>query len=286
MNGINYNTLMGNSGLYSNQSNSVVDDVIKSAMNRMESDKKTDSKQTSSKQTSADKDTYEHSTQAAKAGYDKPANYSATKTNNNNKYKALDSNGIQEGIQISDKAKALLKELREKFGNMDIAVAEWSTDEEQDYYASLSSKDYSVLINPELLEQMANDDEVKAKYMDILGGAKDKFDTLKSELGDDADRIKGFSITVNADGEVSYAVKLLRDFAESNKAKQDKAQEERIEERREERKRAEKERLEKIEADTIEDLIKAVKERLHPEDVEEEEEAAEKIVVSEAGLDK
>ena len=284
MNGINYNALTGNSGLYSNQSGSIMDEAVKNAA---AANSRTAEAKTDNRQANADKDTYEHGTQTVRAGYSRP-DYSATKTNSN-KYKALDANGIQEGITLSDKAKKVLEELRKKFGNnMDISVAEWSTDEEQDYYASLSSKEYSVLINPELLEKMADDDELKAKYMDIIGGADDKYEELKSQLGEDADLVKGFSITIDADGEVSYAVKLMKDMVESNKAKQEKAYEERVEERREERRKAEKERYERFEADSIEELVKALKERLHPEDAEEAEEdaqeTAEKVVVSESDL--
>ena len=113
-----------------------------------------------SKQTNTDKDTYEYSgqTRDVKAGYSRPKKTESTE------YKPLDSNGIQEGIELSDAAKNLLAELREKYGNMDISVAEWSTDEEQDYYAEQSDKDYSVLINPELLEKMAADPAEREKY--------------------------------------------------------------------------------------------------------------------------
>ena len=173
MNGINYNTLLNNTGLYSNRSTS--NDVVQqyaaaNARNKQTAD---------SRQANADKDTYEHSTVSAKAGYEKPKS--------TGKYKALDSNGVQEGIKLSDNAKNLLEELRKKYGNMDISVAEWSTDEEQDYYAGLTDKDYSVLINPELLEKMAADDSVREQYESVLGNAGKASETLKEELGEDVE---------------------------------------------------------------------------------------------------
>lgn len=161
-----------------------------------------------------------------KAGYSKP------KKTESSEYKPLNADGIQEGVELSDAAKSLLAELREKYGNMDISVAEWSTDEEQDYYAEQSNKDYSVLINPELLEKMATDPAAREKYEKVLSGAGDELDTLKEELGEDAEKIKGFSITMDKDGNVSYAVKLLKDLEANSKA-----QKERISERRAERKR-------------------------------------------------
>lgn len=265
MNGINYNTLLSNTGLFSNRSTGK--DTVKFKSTSNAESKKTDD----SRQANADKDTYEYSGQArdVKAGYEKPKRVESQE----NKYKALDSNGIQEGIELSDAAKKLLEELRQKYGNMDISVAEWSTDEEQDYYASLTDKEFSVLINPELLEKMAADESVREQYESILGNAGAAADTLKEELGEDADKIKSFSITVDADGTVSYAVQLLKDMAEKSKndskAAEDEKQQERIEKRRADRKEQEKKRLEKletekIEADSIEGLIAAIKEKLYP----------------------
>ncbi len=254
MNGINYNTLLNNTGLYSNRSTS--NDVVQqyaaaNARNKQTAD---------SRQANADKDTYEHSTVSAKAGYEKPKS--------TGKYKALDSNGVQEGIKLSDNAKNLLEELRKKYGNMDISVSEWSTDEEQDYYAGLTDKDYSVLINPELLEKMAADDSVREQYESVLGNAGKASETLKEELGEDVDKIKSFSITMDADGKVTYAVKLLKNMAEQSK-NNTKTQKERLEEqraaRKEEAKKQEEElETEKIEADSIEGLIAAIKEKLYP----------------------
>lgn len=272
MNGINYGSLLNNTGIFSNQTNK--DEAAftgtVTGVNRKAPTKKTD---VDNRQSNMDRDTYEYSgqTREVKAGYSRP------KRTESSEYKALDSNGIQEGVQLSDAAKDLLSELREKYGNMDIAVAEWSTDEEQDYYASLSDKDYSVLINPELLEKMATDPVAREKYESILSGAGEKFDTIKEELGEDADKIESFSITLDKDGNVSYAVKLLKDMQESS-SKADKKQQERLEEKRAERKKIEEDRIEKItekkqetekiEASSIEELIEKIKEKLHPEQAE------------------
>lgn len=264
MNGINYSSLLNNTGLFSNQTNK--DEAVFTANRRVQGRKSA----ADSRQTNADKDTYEYSgqTRGVKAGYGRP------KRAESSEYKALDADGIQEGIELSDAAKNLLAELREKYGDMDFAVAQWSTDEEQDYYAGLSDKAYSVLINPELLEKMASDPSAREEYEAIISGAGDKFDTLKEELGEDADKVKGFSITMDQDGSVSYAVKLLKDMEESSRADK-KTEQERIEEKRAEKKKAEKERqdrvvqkkqeTERVEASSIEELIKAIKAKLHPE---------------------
>ena len=275
MNGINYSSLLNNTGLFSNQANKEEASFTGiSGVNRKAA-KKTAEKTADTRQSNVDKDTYEYSGQTRnfQAGYSRPKSTESG-------YKALDADGIQEGIELSDSAKNLLAELREKYGNMDIAVAEWSTDEEQDHYASLATKDYSVLINPELLEKMASDPSAREEYEAILSGVGEKYDTLKEELGEDADKIEGFTITLDKDGKVSYAVKLLKDMTENSKAEEKR--QERLEEKRAEKKKAEKEQLEKvtqkkketekIQADSIEELVKAIKDRLHPELVGDSEE--------------
>ena len=266
MNGINQNSLFNNIGLFSNQTTNKDEAAFignLAGVNRKAQGRKAAS---DSRQTNTDKDTYEYSGQAreVKAGYSRP------KKTESSEYKPLNADGIQEGVELSDAAKSLLEELREQYGNMDISVAEWSTDEEQDYYAEQSNKDYSVLINPELLEKMATDPAAREKYEKVLSGAGGELDTLKEELGEDAEKIKGFSITMDKDGNVSYAVKLLKDLEANSKA-----QKERISERRAERKKAEEEReervvqkkleTEKVEASSIEELVAAIKKKLHPE---------------------
>ncbi len=277
MNGINYSSLLNNTGLFANQTNK---DESALAGNITGVNRRTQSRKAAadSRQTNADKDTYEYSgqTRDVKAGYGRPQRTESSG------YKALDANGVQEGIELSDAAKNLLQELREKYGDMEFSVAQWSTDEEQDYYAGLTDKAYSVLINPELLEKMATDPAAREEYEAIISGAGDKFDTVKEELGEDAEKVKGFSVTMDKDGNVSYAVKLLKDMEESSRVDK-KTEQERIEEKRADRKKAEKERqekvvqkkqeTEKVEASSIEELIKAIKAKLHPEEVGDTTEA-------------
>jgi membrane-bound lytic murein transglycosylase B len=275
MNGIDYSSLMSGTGLFT-------DVTFKGSLTGIANQKKSSEKTDSNKQTNTDKDTYEHTdTTQVKAGYDRPQRVSApdtTEESSQTQYKAIDSEGIQEGIELSDAAKDLLKELREKYGDtMEISVANWSTDEESDYYASLTSKTYSVLINPELLEQMASDESVREQYESVISSATDVSNQLTEELGEDADSIQNFSITIDADGNTTYAVKLLQEMAESSKSNTKTAaelQEERLEKKKEEEKAEEKkakeeeqeEKLEekqqeRIQASSIDELVELIKNR-------------------------
>lgn len=266
MNGINYSSLLSNTNIFSGQTKSVQDETKYKTGSLKEKESGTVE--------NSDRDTVEINGQSRvqKAGYDKPK---YVQQRPEQKYKALDANGVQEGIKLSDAAMDLLKELREKYGNMEISVAKWSTDEEQDYYARGCKKDYSVLIDPELLEKMAADESVRAEYEAVLNQAGDKSAELKEALGEDADKIKSFSISMDANGKISYAVQLIKDFEERNAKRAESAEksaeeirEERLEERRAKKREDEKERLERITADSMDELIEKIKNKFYP--VEEE----------------
>lgn len=195
------------------------------------------------------------------AGYSKPIMKVTSKPEEESPYKAIGEDGIQEGVKLSDKAKQLLKDLQDKYGdNMDIYVANWNSDAEQDYYSGLSNKRFNALINPELLEDMANDESVREKYESVLANAGEASDTLAKELGEDVVKnIKSFSVTMDADGNVSYVVQLLKDFTEKN-TKTNKELQDELKEKREEKAEKEKE-YEKIEASSLEELIEQIKEK-------------------------
>lgn len=266
MNGINYSSLLSNTNIFSGQTKSVQDETKYKTGSLKEKESGTVE--------NSDRDTVEINGQSRvqKAGYDKPK---YVQQRPEQKYKALDANGVQEGIKLSDAAMDLLKELREKYGNMEISVAKWSTDEEQDYYARGCKKDYSVLIDPELLEKMAADESVRAEYEAVLDQAGDKSAELKEALGEDADKIKSFSISMDANGKISYAVQLIKDFEERNAKRAESVEksaeeirEERLEERKAKKREDEKERLERITADSMDELIEKIKNKFYP--VEEE----------------
>lgn len=114
-------------------------------------------------------------------------------------------------VQLSNRAKALLQELQKTYSNMDFMVADYESDEEAVSYLSRGSKEYSVLIDPEELERMAADDNVKEQNLSILDEAVGKLDEMTKQLGDRKDDVVRMGISIGKDGEVSY-------FAELEKA--------------------------------------------------------------------
>lgn len=254
MNGINYSSLFANTNMFG-QSKSIRDDMDSKLKGRLTS---TGAKKTETKK--AEQDTVEFNSSARqinKAGYDRPKRRVEQKAENQS---------VEESFQLSDKAQKLLDELKEKYDNMEFRVARWSTDEEENYYASKCEKDFSVLIDPDALEAMAADDEVRAQYESILENATKTSDTLREELGEDADKIQNFTVSIDRDGKVTYTLQLIEDFNKrnaENAAKQKEALENMREEKKEEiKKEAEKESARRISADSLEELIAKVKEKL------------------------
>lgn len=111
-------------------------------------------------------------------------------------------------VQLSSKAKALLQELKRTYNNMDFMVAEYESDEEAASYLSRGTKEYSVLIDPEELERMAADDDVKKQNMALLDEAVGKLDEVKEQLGDHKDEVAHIGVSIGKDGQLSYFAEL------------------------------------------------------------------------------
>lgn len=230
MNGIDYGTLLGNTNLFQQSDKVNGNNLLRGKVTG------TVKKQTYATDAQDSVEISGKSREVQKAGYERP------------KAVVIQSTKSQES-ELSDAAKKLLEELREKYDNMKFTVARWTTEEEEDAYAQNCEKEFSVLIDPELLEQMAADEEVRAKYEDVLSGASEKSETLREELGEDAEKIENFTIAMDADGNISYIVQLVEDFAKQNKVDA-KEQQEEIKESR------------KVRAESMEELIASIKERL------------------------
>ena len=172
-------------------------------------------------------------------------------------------------VQLSDKAKALLQELKKTYNNMDFYVAEYETEEEASEYLSRGTKDYSVLIDPEELERMANDDEVKKQNLGLLDEAVGKLGEMKKELKETGreDEVVSLGVSIGKDGQVSYFAELEKS-GERTKEFVDKIREDKKEAAKEAEKAgkgADKYQYEHrkratLKADNTEDLLKQIKE--------------------------
>lgn len=84
--------------------------------------------------------------------------------------------------QLSDAAKAVLKDLQKKYGNMDFIVAKYETEEEASSYLARSTKEFGVLLDPDELEEMAGDPEVRKRYTDQLDEAVEQLKEMKEKV--------------------------------------------------------------------------------------------------------
>lgn len=154
---------------------------------------------------------------------------------------------------LSDKAKELLEELKKTYKNMDFMVANYDTEEEAMDYHARGTKDYSVLIEPELLEKMAADEQTKEKYLGIINNATQKIGEIKDQLGEEKEEVTRIGFTVGTDGSVSYFAELEK-MSEKQKDRIEKTKEEKAEKTAQE-----KAKKTRVQADSIEELIEKIK---------------------------
>lgn len=179
--------------------------------------------------------------------------------------------------ELSRGAKDLLNELQKKYSDMDFFVADYSSDDEAQRYLSRGNKDYSVLIEPELLEKMAADKSVKEKYLGVIDDAKNKIAEAKNDIakmdeskngGKKAD-IKSIGFSVKSDGSVSFFAELEKSSADQKKRIEDSREAKRAK-KKEEEKVAKAKKLDEqretrvkkglVKADSIDELVKGIRE--------------------------
>lgn len=166
---------------------------------------------------------------------EKKDNTKLEKTEKENKTKKTEKTQLE----LSDRAKELLEELKKKYKNMDFIVADYDSEEEAASYLARGTKEYSVLIEPELLEEMAADEAVKEKYIGILEDSTNQLNQMKEQLGEQGKEVKHIGISVGKDGTVTYFAAL---------EKMSESQRERIEEAKEEKKEEAAKKADKEEA--------------------------------------
>lgn len=164
-------------------------------------------------------------------------------------------------VKLSDKAQKLLEQLKEKYNNMDFFVANFSTDEEAQRYLSQGTKEYSVVIDPETLEQMAEDEEVFKKYDEILANAGNTFEQVKEQLGEDADKVASLGISIDGDGKVNLFAELDKESVKRVEAQKKMREEKASQKKEQEAAEAKKAKAEK-EKETIEERKQEREEQL------------------------
>lgn len=164
------------------------------------------------------------------------------------KIKENDKVSEKEKVSLSDRAKELLKELQKKYGNMDFIIADYETDEEASALLARGTKEYSVLIEPDVLEQMAADDEVKEKYMGLIEESTSQLTDMKEKLEEAGEEVTHLGVSIGADGTTKFFAK-LEQMSEKQRERIQNAKEARKQEREE----AEEKAAEKLEEKRLEE---------------------------------
>lgn len=148
-------------------------------------------------------------------------------------------------------------------------MASYDSDEEAETYLSRGTKEYSVLIGPDTLEEMAADQETKDKNIGIIDDATAKLSGIKDQLGDQKEEVTRLGVSIGKDGTVSYFAELEK-ANEKQKERLEKSKEDKINEKKSEKKT-------RVTAGSVEELLEKIKsvdwEQI-PEEKEEKEEKA------------
>ncbi len=191
-------------------------------------------------------------------------------------------------VELSDKAKALLEELKMRYADTDFFVASYSNDTEAQQYLSQGTKSFSVLIDPADLEEMAEDETVKKDTLALIDDARGNLTNLQAQLDAEGNTsVKNLGMTIDTKGNVAYFANLEQmsqnqreriEKKRAEKAEERDAQTERLEAKREEAKAAE-ERYSQIKpegkhttvyADNTEELLEKIQ-NINWDDVQSEQ---------------
>lgn len=147
---------------------------------------------------------------------------------------------VSNGPAMSEKAQALLEELKSKYSNMDFFIADVNSDEEANSIMSHGTKEFSVLIDPETLEKMAEDEDFKKQSLEALEKSTNHMKEFKDQLSpEDADKIANIGFKINLDGTVDYFA-TLKENREAQKERIQQQKKEKIEKKKAEEKKADK----------------------------------------------
>jgi hypothetical protein len=116
---------------------------------------------------------------------------------------------------LSKAAQSLLEDLQKQFNNVYFIVADFSSDTEAQRYLSQGKGAINCVITPDLLERMAADPQIRAKYEALLDEAIGKLGNMKEEMGEKSEMVRSFGISFDSTGSISYYA-MLKDGLPKN----------------------------------------------------------------------
>lgn len=194
-----------------------------------------------------------------------------TKTTGNEAARKTGNYGKTIGqAKLSKEGAKYYEELKKKFSNMDfILVSKDMKDQAQNNAGAFANPNRMVvLIDEDKIEQMATDEEFRAKYEGLIEKAAANLSQLKTQMDNSgqSSNILGYGLEIKDDGEIGYFA-VLRKSAEAQREHIEKVAEKHQAEKKEAAKKAEKAAMEErlnpedtevIRADSIEELLQKV----------------------------
>lgn len=180
--------------------------------------------------------------------------------------------------KLSDKAAKYYEQLKKKYSDMDfVLVSNDSVDGAEQKAAKFANANRTmVLIDADKIEKMAEDEDYRNKYENIIGNANSQLDQMKQSLGSMVGNVKTYGIKIDDGGNASFfavvdkslsaqkeriAKKSEQKKADAAKAAKKKQETRRKEKTQEKEKTSESDDVETIEASSIEDLIKKLNDK-------------------------
>ena len=163
--------------------------------------------------------------------------------------------------KLSARAQDYLKELREKYGDFDFVVADDVSNPQS--FSQDSSKDYSVVLSVEEIEQMAADEDYEKKIMGQVDSAVEKLTDIaeKAELGEGV-QFNYLAASFDDEGNMKLFAGLEK-ISEEQAERLKEAQEKRAEEKNEDEEISEEElptasQTVQLEADSVAEMLEKI----------------------------
>lgn len=162
--------------------------------------------------------------------------------------------------QLSEKAAKYYEDLKKKYSDMDfVLVSNDQVDNAEQKAAKYANPSRTlVLIDAEKIEKMAEDEDYRKKYEDIIRNAGSRLDQMKQSLGSLVKDVKTFGIKVDDNGNTSFFAVVDKSLA-AQKERIEKQSKEKAADRKEKQTKA----TETIHASFVEELAKKLEDRFY-----------------------
>lgn len=118
-------------------------------------------------------------------------------------YAASNSGSTRGSSGLSETAQNYLNELKQKYPDTNITVADFSSEQSKLSYM-FGCSGGNVAISANIVEKMATDSAAAAKYEKVIGGVSDLYERVEKHLDDRGQVLYGCGVVIDKNGKTSY----------------------------------------------------------------------------------